>query len=300
MKWRLVFVLFAASASALVQARDLMVPTGDSFRSNWDRVRFDHVLFDAVLRDHVDAGGLIDYFGIEKDERLREYLYRLANTDPAGLPDSKARLAFWINAYNALVIHGVLEALPDDRSAWSRFNVLEVKDRGFTEPGKGFFRGFRFVVGGHRYALDEIEHGVLLQREVWLARDRSHYESVGPDSPDPRIHFALVCAAKGCVKLRRGAYTARAVDKQLDEAISGFVKDTNRIRFDREDRTIHVSQLLDWYGGDLTNPAFTPHAPSVAAFLGNYVSDKDLAKSLRTRSWTLEWIDYDWSLNMQP
>ena len=285
---------------ALAAGRDIPVPRGSSFAPDWDRAHFDHALLDAALRQHVDDDGLVDYAAIGTDTGFQEYLHRLANTDPVKLSQDKDRLAFWINAYNALVIQGVLHALPPEPSAWSRFNVLEVKERGFKDPGKGFFRGFGFVVGGRRYALDEIEHGVLLQRDEWIKRDRAFYASISAGTPDPRIHFALVCAAKGCVKLRRGAYTGDAVDRQLDAAIAGFVRNEARVRFDRPQRTMHVSQLLDWYGGDLKNPAFARHAPSVPAFLADYVSDTDLARSLRGDSWAMKWIDYDWSLNSRP
>ncbi len=280
--------------------RDIPAPSGGSFAPDWDRIHFDHSLLDAALGQHVNDEGLVDYAAIGKDAAFQEYLHRLAKTDPAKLPHDKARLAFWINAYNALVIQGVLHVLPPKQSAWSRFNVLEVAEPGFKDPGKGFFRGFRFVVGGRRYVLDEIEHGVLLQRDEWTKRDGSFYASIGPGTPDPRVHFALVCAAKGCVKLRRGAYTGDAVDEQLDAAIAGFVRGEARIRFDRRQKTMHVSQLLDWYGRDLQNPAFARHAPSVPAFLADYVGDTDLARSLRRDSWVVKWIDYDWSLNIQP
>jgi len=293
-------LLLLAMVPASSWGRDLAVPTGDSFARDWDRVHFDHTLYDAGLRAHVNDAGLVDYAAIGKDAGFQEYLYRLANTDPAALAGDKARLAFWINAYNALVIQGVLQALPPKQAEWTRFNVLEVTEPGFEEPGKGFFRGFRFMVGGRRYALDEIEHGVLLQRDEWVKSDRKFYASVGTGTPDPRIHFALVCAAKGCVKLRRGAYTSDAVDEQLDAAIAAFARDEARIRFDRAHKTMQVSQLLDWYGGDLRNPAFVPHAPSVPAFLADYVGDADLARSLRRDSWTVTWIHYDWSLNLQP
>jgi len=293
-------LLLLVMVPALAPGRDIAVPSSGSFAAEWDRAHFDHGLLDAALRAYVNDAGLVDYASIGQDAGFLEYLHRLANTDPAGLANDMARLAFWINAYNALVIQGVLDALPPKLAAWPRFNVLEVTEPGLEDPGRGFFRGFRFMVGGRRYALDEIEHGILLQRDEWVRRDRKFYASVGAGTPDPRVHFALVCAAKGCVKLRRGAYTRDAVDEQLDAAIAGFVRDEARIRFDRPQKTMHVSQLLEWYGGDLQNPAFARHAPSVQAFLANYVSDSDLARSLAADVWTLKWINYDWSLNIQP
>jgi len=296
--------LVAISVLALVSTaavdREIPVPSNGSFAADWDRVHFDHGLLDAALREHVDGEGLVDYAALGNDARFQEYLYRLANTDPVGLANDKARLAFWINAYNTLVIQGVLKELPQERSAWPRFNVLDVRVPGYLLPGKGFFRGLRFEVGKRRYALDEIEHGVLLQRDGWVRKNPEWYRSIGVGKPDPRIHFALVCAAKGCVKLRRGAYTADAVDEQLDEAVGRFVQGESQLRFDPRHRVMYASKLLDWYGRDLTNPEFARHAKSVPAFFADYVESPKLARSLREQSWTVKWIEYDWSLNVQP
>jgi len=286
--------------AATCAARDIPIPAKQADWANWDRVHFDHALLDGVLIDHVDASGLVDYAAIRTDPRFDEYLYRLSRTDPAKLVDNHARLAFWINAYNAFVIQGVLEALPSDRSQWSTFSVLAVSEPGPAKQGNAFFRRFKFVVGGRRYALDEIEHGVLLQRDEWTRRKRRRYASIGAGTPDPRIHFALVCAAKGCVKLRRGAYTADKVNEQLDAAVREFTRETAHFWVDAANHTIHLTKLLDWYGKDLTNKTFEPHAKSVPAFLAKYVSNAKLARALRDDQWHIEWILYDWTLNVQP
>lgn len=252
-----------------------------------------------MLAAHVDDAGLVDYSAMAGDTRFREYLYRLAHTDPTGVGDGRARLAFWINAYNALVVQGVVATLPADRKAWYDYTVLSVEVAGIDARGKGFFEGLRFVVGGRRYSLDEIEHAVLLQRPERMGADGAWYRSVGPSPPDVRIHFALVCAARGCPKLRREAYGARRIDEQLAAAVTRFVRDADRVRFDRRAHTMRVSELLAWYGDDLTNRRYSGHAGSVAAFLARYVDDPALARSLGTEVWRTEYLPYDWSLNVR-
>ncbi len=257
-------------------------------------------LWGVLLRSHVDDAGLVNYGALGEDARLHEHLKFLGNANPAGLANDKARLAFWINAYNALAIQGVLQTLPETQSEWPEYSVLDVKVPGVKQDGKAFFRGLRFAVGKRKYTLDEIEHEVLLQRSSWIAKDETFYRSVGVRTPDPRIHFALVCCAKGCPKLQREPYEASRVDSQLDDAIRRFARDHTRIRFDQDARVMHVSQLLDWYGKDLTDPRMSPYAGSVAKFLSRYVEDGGLMRSLAEDSWRTTYIEYDWKLNLQP
>jgi hypothetical protein len=286
----------AYSTLALAAGVDVPVPpTEESFAPSWPKAAFKHDLWTAVLKDRVDEQGLVDYLAIRQDVRFREYLYRLARTDPAAMGGEKARLAFWINAYNALAIQGVLHAFPADPSRWASHSVLDVSLPGVE--GHAFFVGLRFELGGRRYTLDQIEKWVILGRHP--ADHTSYYAPIGVGKPDPRVHFALVCCAKGCVKLRREAYEADRIDEQLDDAVRRFVEDEARVVFDRSTKTIRVSQLLDWYSGDLTNAQYDPHADSIIAFLARYVEDKQLARSLAREKWKMSYIEYDWSLNIR-
>lgn len=282
-----------------VDAQDMPVPRDASFASRWSRAPFEHDLLDAALRTHVDATGLVDYAAIARDHGFAEYLHRLAHADPADLGGSEAKLAFWINAYNAFAIQGVVATLPDDRSTWARYSVLDIEVEGATERGKVFFTGLRFLVGGRRYTLDEIEKAVLLRHSAQTARNPSLYQAVGPDRADPRIHFALVCAARGCPVLHAGAYEAHRIDMMLEEAVGRFVNDTKRTIFDKNTHTMRVSRLLDWYQADLTGERFTPRAESVILFLAPHVKDAGLARSLLGEPWKTEYLDYDWKLNVQ-
>ncbi len=284
--------------------RDVPVPASDSFATSWDQTHFEHNLWSAVLARHVDESGLVDYAAIKKDDRFREYLYRLANTSPVGLADDGSpagdpRLAFWINAYNALVIQGVLETLPADSTRWKQYSVLEVDVPGVARRGKGFFVGLRFKVGQRRYNLDEIEKAVLLQGPPRDSGKVDLYRSVGPKKPDARVHFALVCAAKGCPKLWTKSYDGASIDRQLDQAARRFVRDPKRTVFDLTGRTVNVSQLADWYKEDFTSPGMSGHAGSVIEFLSRYVDDGELARSLSEEAWRIAYLDYDWKLNVR-
>lgn len=276
---------------------DVPAPADPSFETHWPEADVGAALLEAALRDHVNADGLVDYAAIGKDRRFLEYLHRLANTPADRVGDEQARLAYWINAYNALAIQGMVRSLPEDRSKWAGFSPLAVEVPGVE--GHGFFVGLRFMVGGARYTLDEIEKGVMLRRKDVVTDDARFDHKLLPSGPDPRIHFALVCAARGCPVLSRRAYRGDSVDAQLDAATRAFVRDERRVEFHESSRRVEVSQLLEWYGSDLTDPAHDPHAKSVPAFLAEYVEDKALAQSLRRDAWRIGYIEYDWRVNAQ-
>jgi hypothetical protein len=217
---------------------------------------------------------------LREDKRFHEYLCRPSETDQAPIGDAAARLAFWINAYSALTIQGFLTTLAVDRKDWPKYRIDKYKAN-----GKSFWEGLQFQVGEKWYTLDEIEHGVL--------RSTSGLR-------DPRIHLALVCAAKGCPPLANRAYTAEGIEDQLADRVRRFVADPSRCRFDRGRRIIYRARIFDWYGEDFTNPEFEPRAASVPAFLSSYVADESLARSLKEDSWQLAFVEYDWHLNIQP
>ncbi len=279
--------------------REVRVPADDGFVTSWEKIDFQHELLSAALSAHVDSDGFVEYDGIRSDRNFQEYLYRLANTPADKLPTDDSRLAYWINAYNAFAIQGVLETLPRSRNKWTSYRVIDVKVSGVRESGKGFFAGLKYRAGGQWFTLDEIEKAILLKRVDGFKKNRKKYRSIGVKTPDPRIHFALVCAAKGCVKLRQEAFEADRVDQQLDEAVRSFVEDQSRIRFHRQDRTINTNELLKWYKSDLINSGYTPHASSVVKFLANFVKDPSLAKSLARDRWNMSYFAYDWTLNLQ-
>jgi len=139
-------------------------------------VRFDHSLWDAILQKCVNEGGRVNYAEIKASEAFPKYLAKLKATNASDLVDDQDRLAFWINAYNALTIQGVLQTLPADESQWPDYRITDQKVH-----GKSLWKGMRFDVGGGERTLDGIEHGILRKQDGLR---------------DPRIHVALVCAAR--------------------------------------------------------------------------------------------------------
>lgn len=260
---------------------------------------FSHALWNQVLSEHVDERGMVDYAAIAGDERYQQYLRQLAAADVTRLSSSDAKKAFWINAYNALAISGAITVMPKESEKRREYSVLSYKTPE-DQSGKAFFVGLRYPVGGREYTLDEIEKKILFRQWGDInPQDIRGYARVAPDRGDPRLHFALVCCARGCPVLSNRAYTADNVGAQLDEATHRFFNDSQRSQFDLDAKVWRVSRLLEWYGGDFTSAANEPNARTLPAFASRYVTDSNVAESLRGSKWRIEYLPYDWRLNIQ-
>ena len=222
-----------------------------------------HTQFDELLQARVDAAGKVDYAGLKaRPEELEAYLEMLAVTDPAALSYNE-QLAFWINAYNALVIKAVVDRYPTT-------SVRKLK------PFGGFFYRLKFQVAGKPYTLNEIEHDVIRAEFV-----------------DARVHFALVCASVGCPALENRAFFANTLEERLEAATFNFVADAEKVRIERGERRVYLSKIFKWYASD-----FTEGYAGVADFLVDYLPPED-AEFLETEEVEFHYLDYDWTLNAQ-
>ena len=215
---------------------------------------FDHAPLDRVLAGNVREGR-VDYraIGATRLSELDRYLDRLAAFDPTSLPRDE-RLAFAINLYNASMIRAVLDRMKDGWSpADSAFAV-------FHEPLVRTSAG--------RLSLDSLEHGVI--------RRRFH---------EPRVHVALVCAARSCPPLVARAYRGAGLDRTLERNLAAFATDSTRNRVDEPTRTLWLSPLFKWYAED-----FAP--------LGGAAGVMSRAHRRDFSGWTVAWRNYDWSLNV--
>ena len=222
---------------------------------------FSHRTFDEVLQAHV-KDRVVDYPAVAKDARFPAYLDQLNRVDPATLPTRQHRLAFWINAYNAFAIKGILDG----------YSPL-------TTIGQWrYFIWKQHRVGGETINLYDLEKKLLI-----------------PDFREPRIHFAIVCASQSCPGLRSQAFTADRLEAQLEENARAFVNDPAKNRFNRETHTAYLSKIFEWFELD-----FRTHAQSLLNYVRRYVSDPELAADLATQPYRIEFLDYDWHLNGPP
>jgi hypothetical protein len=233
----------------------------------------DHELFSVVLQDHVVLG-LVDYAGVRQDQRLSQYLDQLAKINPEGLPTRDEKLAFWINAYNAYTLKLVADDYP----------IKSIHDLGTGGRIIGWLLkrspwDIRFAeVGGKDYTLNEIEHEILR-----------------PRFQEPRIHFAIVCAAVSCPPLRAEAYFPDRLGAQLDEQGRLFLADRRHNFFDLKRNRATLSPIFSWFKED-----FGGDDESLIRFVASFL-DPSLARSLERDAgqWMVDDTDYDWSLNDQ-
>lgn len=226
----------------------------------------EHDVFQALLARYVDKEGLVDYGGWKSSRadlrRLHEYLEALSRANPDEPASREARIAFWINAYNALTLEGILREYPTD----------SIRDHTSSVGGYNLWKDLPLLVGNQPYSLDAIEHEVLRR--------------LG----EPRIHFAIVCAARGCPRLRDEAYIADRLDEQLADNARNFFSRAGNLQFNND--TLWLNPILDWFGSDF---GATP-ADQIAA-IREYFPDEvqeSLAPAVRIR-----YLTYDWSLNRQ-
>ena len=128
-----------------------------------------HKAFGEFLKIYV-RGDTFDYDGASRDRKeFDAYVSRIAQTDPSTLAGREEKLAFYINAYNALTIASVLSFWP------------KIKSVSTVKPNFEFFKAPVHTLGGKKVSLDQIENKIIR-----------------PTFNDPRIHAALNCASKSC------------------------------------------------------------------------------------------------------
>ena len=225
---------------------------------------FSHALFDQVLQKYVDSQGRVNYTGLKNNPGMLEsYLDLLAVNAPGDKATFQTGLAFWINAYNALTIKGVLDHYPTT-------SVRKIK------PFNGFFSRIKFQVGGRSYTLNDIEHDIIRYK-----------------FGDPRIHFALVCASLGCPMLENRAFFPETLEKRLDNATANFINNPEKVRLDRETGVLYLSQIFEWFAED-----FEDTHDSVINFISEYLLEADAA-FLKGTAVQIQYLQYDWHLNAQ-
>ncbi len=224
--------------------------------------KVDNAIFASLLSAYVKQGR-VDYKGIQENEKkLDQYLEVLASIETGGLTKD-GQMAFYINAYNAWTIKLILSRYPDLES---------IKDIGtlFKSPWKKKIVKVNKTV----YTLDEIEHAILR-----------------PRFKDPRVHFAVNCASKGCPPLISEPYDAQKLNVQLDRSTAAFI---NNPGFNRlEGDTLKVSSIFKWFSKDFNE--------DIKGFFLKYAeADLKAGLSKNTEKIKIRYLKYDWTLNDVP
>lgn len=177
--------------------------------------KFDHTSWNELVMRHVSAEGNVNYEGFRKNSTtLRSYIASLGDTLPDESWSKNDKLAYWMNAYNAMTVDLILRNLP----------LESIKD--IEKPWEQRL----WKLGNKWYNLDEIEHQILRKMD------------------DPRIHFGINCASYSCPPLLNEAFTAKKVDDQLDYLAKRFINDPTRNTITTD--SIEVSKIFNWFSKD--------------------------------------------------
>jgi hypothetical protein len=236
------------------------------------------------------AHGRVDYARLCISPTYAEYCqcaHRLQSFDPAALGSQEERLAFWINLYNALIVDAVIQ--------------FEVR-RSINEM-PGFFWRAAYTIGGRRYSAFDIEYGLLRANAAHPAIPGPHFGSRDPrrryslERLDPRLHFALVCAARSCPSI--AVYDAARIDQQLDLAARTFINNGG-VEINRAAGEVRLSQIFQWYAPDFGGrPLGLGNKRPLLEFIAPSMTDEADREYVLRGNPTVRFQPYDWSLNTE-
>jgi len=212
-----------------------------------------------VLTRYVGDSGRIDFASLRQNhtdlDRVVAFIAAVdPDSQPQRFPDKHLRLAFYINAYNALAMYGIVQAgVPESLGGLTKFT---------------FFRLRTFTVGGNSISLYKLENDLI--------------RPLGEE----RVHFALNCMVVSCPRLPRVAFSAAALDGQLDTAARTFIEDTRNVWIDHANREVWLSAIFDFYTQD-----FLAHARSLIAYVNRYRATQIPA------DFNVRFLDYHWTVN---
>lgn len=175
-----------------------------------------HSKWNTLVNNYVSNNGEVDYSSFKRNRaELQTYIEALQN-HYSNLENASRneKLAYWINAYNALTIDLILRNYPVE-------SIKDIKDPWDQRLWK---------FGKKWLSLNDIEHNILRKMD------------------EPRIHFAIVCASESCPKLQNTAFTADNLEEQLTTATKEFLADETKNDISEND--LKLSKIFKWFKKD--------------------------------------------------
>lgn len=227
----------------------------------WLALAIDHSAWDRVVKTAVNEIGEVDYARLKREPRdLRAYVEALQA--PVKFVSREEELAYWINAYNALVTYGVTKAYP----------TKSVRDLGLLWS---FFRRREYNVGGRMMSLDDIEHRTI----------RARFK-------EPRIHFVLVCASLSCPRLAREAFMPGKLEQQMETQTREYFQERRNMIIDPAKETVTLNGIFGYYKED-----FGGSLEGALSFARKYLRPEDETAIARMKKPKVLTREYDWSIN---
>jgi hypothetical protein len=262
-KIKLISLILSALILTSLSAKPVSI-IGQSPENTTSISKIDHSAFASLLNQYVDSNGNVDYTGWKTNDKesLKLYLESLTQADPDKKTTREHKLAYWINAYNALTIYGILEKYP----------TSSIRNHTSRLFGYNIWKDLKLQVADIAYSLDDIEHKVLRKMQ------------------EPRIHFAIVCASHSCPQLLSEAYTQDKLNEQLNDNALNFFSNEDNFRIDEKKRIIYLSSILDWFSED-----FGDNTAEVIESIRNFLPESENEIS----HWKVRYLPYSWKLNDQ-
>ena len=208
-----------------------------------------------VLQRFVNDNGEVDFAALRENKTdLDRYVAFVAATPASSFSDAAARLAHYINSYNALSMYNVIDSgVPASHGGLNKVRFFALK---------------KFVIGGEAMSLYRYETDIIRKLN------------------EPRVHFALNCSAVSCPVLPRVPFASDNLDAQLEGETQKFFARRENLRLDTGKRTVFVNEILRFYSED-----FVPgHAPNLIAYINRYAAQKipeDYAVRFIDYDWTV-------------
>ena len=235
-------------------------------RVSYDQI--DHAAYDQLLQTYVDDNGLVNYKAWQANaadrQALQNYLNQLSRADNSIRSTKNGKLAYWINAYNALTIEGILRVYP----------TTSIRNH-TPKIGYNIWDNLKLTSGDELVSLNHIEHEILRKMS------------------EPRIHFAIVCASIGCPRLLNQAYTGEQLEEQLAGIATDFFSRAGNLTVDAGNKTLRFSKILSWFGSD-----FGQTQTDQLRAVYNYLPQEAQAV-LSAGGYRVDFLEYNWNLNTQ-
>jgi len=176
---------------------------------------FNHSAWNDLLQKHVSNQGNVNYKGFKTEHTaLKNYIQSLSENTPTQTWTKAEKLAYWINAYNALTIDLIVKHYP----------LKSIKD--IDNPWEQRL----WKLGDKWYNLEDIEHKILRKMN------------------EPRTHFGIVCASVSCPKLQNTAFEVSKLEEQLTTATKEFLADSTKNNLSKN--SIKISKIFKWFSSD--------------------------------------------------
>jgi hypothetical protein len=265
-----IIFMFNSFHNSVSAKQDVVVGQAISATQQVSMDQIDHSAWDKLLKKYVDQNGGVDYKAWKAStadvQQLDGYLNTLSTASRKARAARASQLAFWINAYNAVTVKGILREYP----------TTSIRNHTARFIGYNIWKNLLLVVGDSKISLDAMEHEVL--------------RKMG----EPRIHFAIVCASQSCPRLLAEAYVAPRLEEQLIANSKHFFANPGNFKHNVSGAKFQLTSILSWFGED-----FGKNQAAQLKSIAPYLPTAEARAAALNNSVNVSYLDYDWGLNEQ-